>query len=116
MAQQNFAFYKYVDENDNVYKIRASTAVVGAQPTTAVQTGIAGKSSVRTSRGNAGNGVRPRAIRLRRSAGTAPNTKVYYTKLPVFVKADVPTLLEGGNITLDGVAWTPDSLVPESVR
>lgn len=116
MAQQNFAFYKYIDNNANVYKIRASSKVVGAQPTTAVTTGIGQASSVRTSRGNRGLGVRPRAIRLKRTAGTAPNIKVYYDRLPVFVATDVATLLGGGAITIDGVAWTPDSLIPESIR
>jgi hypothetical protein len=116
MAQQNFANYKYVADNNDVYKIRASSKVVAAQPTTPVSTGIGGKSSVRVGRGNAGLGVRPRAIRLKRTAGSAPNVKVYYDKLPVFVAADAATLLAGGNITIDGVAWTPDSLIPESVR
>lgn len=116
MAQQNFASYKYTADNGDIYKIRASSKVVGAQPTTAVTTGFAGKPSVNTSRGGRGLGVRPRAIRLRRTAGTSPNIKVYYDRLPVFVDSDVATLLGGGAITLDGVAWTPDSLIPESIR
>lgn len=116
MAQQNFAFYRYTSDGGDVYKIRASSKVVGAQPTTPVTTGFAGKPSVNVGRGNRGFGVRPRAIRLKRTAGSAPNVKVYYDILPVFVEGDVATLLGGGNITLDGVAWTPDSLIPESIR
>lgn len=116
MAQQNFAFYKYTSNDGDIYKIRASSKVVGAQPTTAVTTGFEGKSSVNVSRGGRGLGVRPRAVRLRRIAGSAPNVKVYYDRLPVFVAADVATLLAGGAITIDGVAWQPTELIPESIR
>lgn len=116
MAQQNFASYAYTANDSTVYKIRASSKVVGAQPTTPTTSGISGKPSVNVNRGNRGLGVKPRAIRLRRTAGSAPNIKVYYDKLPVFTAADATTLLAGGAITLDGVAWTPDSLIPESIR
>lgn len=116
MAQQNFAQYAYTANDGSVYKIRASSKVVGAQPTTPVTTGISGKSSVRVHRGNRGLGVKPRAISLRRTAGSAPNVKVYYDKLPIFAVADVATVLAETTITLDGVAWTPVSLIPESVR
>lgn len=116
MAQQNFASYKYTADNGDIYKIRASSKVVQAQPTTPVTTGFAGKPSVNVGRGSRGLGVKPREIRLKRTAGTAPNIKVYYNRLPVFVAGDAATLLAGGAIALDGVEWTPDSLIPESVR
>ena len=116
MAQQNFAFYTYTANNGDIYKIRASSKVVAAQPTTAVQTGLAGKPSVNVGRGNRGLGIKPREIRLKRTAGTAPNLKVYYNRLPVFVAADVTTLLGQATIPIDGVAWVPDSLIPESIR
>lgn len=116
MAQQNYTFYKYTADNGDIYKIRASTKVFGAQPTTPSTTGFAGKPSVNVGRGNRGYGVRPRAIRLKRQAGSAPNIKVYYDQLPVFLAADAATLLSQTSIDLDGVAWTPDSLIPESIR
>ena len=116
MAQQNFAFYTYTANDSTIYKIRASSKVVAAQPTTPVQTGLAGKPSVHVGRGNRGLGVKPREIRLKRTAGSATNLKVYYNRLPVFVAADVPTLLGQATVTIDGVAWQPDSLIAESVR
>lgn len=115
MAQQNFQRYAYISDNATSYAIRASTKVAGAQATAASAPG-ADVPTVDTGRGTRGNGVRPRYIRLRRTAGTAPNIKAYYSKLPIFLSADVSAMRATATFTLDGVTWNNAGYVSESVR
>lgn len=115
MAQQNFKRYAYGSDSSGVFAIRASTKVAGVQTTTPALA-APGVPTVRTGRGSRGYGVRPRYLRLSRTAGTAPNEKVYYDKLPIFLVADVATMRALTTVTLDGVTWNVVGYVPESIR
>lgn len=116
MAQQNFRRYVYVDDRNESVGIRASSKVAGAQTTQATLANASNTPTVRTSRGNRGYGIRPRYLRLSRVAGTAPNEKVYYDKLPIFRSADITAMSAAATFTLDGVVWTNNGYVAESIR
>lgn len=116
MAQQNFKRYLYIDDRNEQIAIRASSKVAGAQATAATAATAANTPTVQTNRGNRGYGIRPRYLRLSRTAGTAPNEKVYYDKLPIFRAADVTTMQGTATFTLDGVVWNNVGYVAESIR
>lgn len=115
MAQQNFKRYAYGSDNAGVFAIRAASKVAGRQ-TTAPALAAADVPTVRTGRGTGGYGVRPRYLRLSRTAGTAPNEKVYYSRLPIFLAADIATMRALSTVDLDGVTWNVKGYVAESIR
>ncbi len=115
MAQQNFKRYAYGSDSNGVFAIRASSKVAGKQTTTPALA-AAGVPTVKTGRGNRGYGVRPRYLRLSRVAGTAPNEKVYYDRLPIFLKADIAAMTALATVDLDGVTWNVVGYQPESIR
>jgi hypothetical protein len=116
MAQQNFKRYVYIDDRNESIGIRASTKVAAKQTTAATVANASNTPTVQTNRGNRGYGIRPRYLRLSRTAGTAPNEKVYYDKLPIFRAADITAMQGTATFDIDGVTWNNVGYVAESIR
>jgi hypothetical protein len=112
-----FQKYKYTDEDGLTHPIRLSDKVAAAQ-TTAASAGPPYDSQISADVQNTKReiGLAPRKLRLSRRAGTAPNVKVYTNTMPVCVPGDVAGYLSSGTVTIGGVAWQVDGVIPEDAR
>lgn len=105
---------KYEARDGKIHLIKltpAYAAVAGTVPTADVDSRI----KVKVSKGNREHGLRPRGVTLARTVGTAPDTFVKYTFLPLRSIAD-ETKAEyqlGKKITIDSVEWEVVAFVPE---
>lgn len=105
---------KYESDEGDIYAIRLSpdyAAKAGAAPTGAVTSPIRAK----VSKGNREFGIRPRGVTLARTLGTAPDTFVKTTFLPVLT----PTAFSSSTFALDAkisigsTEWTVIAKRPE---
>lgn len=82
--------------------------------------GVAGTSDVpahvRVSTSRRQYGVQPRHIIARRLVGAAPNQFTRSTRLPICTPAAFNALAVGGNIEINGIAYTIGGKVAESYR
>ena len=108
----DFNTYAYVDDKGGVHAIRLSSASAAAQPTTLPTTNFTG-IPVESRRGNRSLALQVRGVRLIRRVGTAPNDKAFSTFLPILKKADLDGLQKGDSITVAGVNWLVQRIMPE---
>jgi hypothetical protein len=61
-------------------------------------------------------GLHPRHIVLKRSVGTAPNDKTFFTRLPICTKAAYDALAVGGNASINSIQYIISAKVAEFRR
>lgn len=98
---------KYQANDSNIYALSLSpdyAAVAGTEPTGDTSSRVKAKVS-KTKREY---GVRPRGVTLSRIIGTAPDTFVKYTFLPLRSSADASNAAyaNGATITIGDIDWT----------
>lgn len=108
----DFNTYGYVDDKGGIHAIRLASSTAAAQPSTLPSTAFTG-IPVESRRGNRGLTLQVRGVRLIRRVGTAPNDKAFSTFLPLLKKADLDGLKKGDTITVAGVIWTVQRILPE---
>lgn len=107
---------KYEADSGDIHQLKltpAFAAAAGTEPTGAVTNDI----SVKVSKSNREYGLRPRGVSLARTVGTAPNTFVKYTFLPLRSIADYTATAyrKGATVTINSVAWEVVGKVPEDL-
>lgn len=98
--------YKYEANDGSIHPIKMTAdrlAAAGTEPTASIDSDIFTKQS----KGNTEFGIRPRAVRLVRTVGTAPDEFKKYATLPVLTIADFAAagFQIGATITIGGVTW-----------
>lgn len=97
---------RYQADNELVHLMTLDAdriAVAGTPPATGTVSNIRAK----VSKSNKEYGLRPRGVRLARTVGTAPDTFVKYSFLPVLSIADFASadFQLGGSITIGTISW-----------
>lgn len=110
----NYVRSKYESDGATVHPIRlsADTAVqAGTEPAGVVTSFIPAK----VSKGNREFGLRPRGVKLYRTAGTAPNTFTKYKFLPLrsIVDYEAAAYSPESTIAVGGITWKVAARVAE---
>jgi hypothetical protein len=97
---------KYESDGGGIYLMKLTpnyALAAGTNPTGAINRDI----SVKVSRSKREIGLSPRHVVLGRTVGTAPNTFVKYTKLPLRSPADFnsATYAKGAPISVGSTTW-----------
>lgn len=110
------AFADYIYQSDSAVSFQIRIDTDQAQEVG----GVAGVSDVpahvRISSTRREFGVQPRHVTLKRLAGTAPNQKVFSTKLAVCTPAVFDALQVGATLEVNGVSYRVASKTPEINR
>lgn len=112
-----YANYLYTDDSAVTHPMRLNSLVAAAQATAAIKTSTTAPTNpISARRGPKARkkGLFARGIRLRRTAGTLPDLKVYYTTIPVLVPGDLVTMAALATITIGANAWSPGKTFGES--
>lgn len=105
---------KYEGDDSQVYNLKLTTdyaAAAGTEPVGGVTSDIKPKIS----KTNREHGIRPRAVRLVRTVGTAPDTFKKYAFLPVLtsVEWNSGAFSPGAAINIGTTAYTVSSRIAE---
>lgn len=105
---------KYESDLGTVHKLSVdpeTATAVGTEPAGAIDSDVRPKIS----KANTEFGIRPRAVRLSRTIGTAPDTFKRYKTLPVLTATEwsSATFAVGVQITIGGIIWTIIGRLPE---
>lgn len=112
-----FVSTKYESDSGLIHPLRLTpeyAAVAGTEPTAAANSDI----SAQISKNGRAYGIKPRGVTCARTIGTAPDTFVKYTFVPLrsIDNYNSPTYAKGETITIDSVVWTIVSKIPENVK
>ena len=108
----DFNTYGYVDDKGGIHAIRLAATTAAAQPSTLPTNDFTG-IPVESRRGSRNQTLQIRGVRLIRRTGTAPNDRAFTTFLPILKKADLEGLKKGDEITVAGVSWSVQKILPE---
>lgn len=107
--------YKYEADSGDIHPIRMSEfnlTAVNTEPAGVINNSV----RVQVSKGRTEFGLGPRGLRLYREVGVSPNTFNRYKFLPILTETafDNAAFNEGATVTINSVAWTVGSRVPQS--
>lgn len=106
----DFSNYLYTSNSGENFRIRLDedTATAGGFTNNSPDVSL---PFAKVSKSKREFGISPRGVRLSREDGNA----VRYKFLPCATSAQQSSVATGGTLTIDGVSWTPLSLVAEDV-
>lgn len=111
----DFKTYAYLTNGAQSAGIRINQFTFGLQNPVPGTGPFTLPGTIKISKGNRGFGLKPRYLRLVRTAGAAPNTKSFYTNLVILDPGQFDAIQPGAELIVDGVSYTVLRKVPETV-